>query len=245
MAYDSKRLAAMRRRSQEHYGRGEASSSEVRDAGPSLEGIEDGCPRCQRKFWRQKIWGTCDSATLFCPSCRNAELEAKEEKAEADHDECPRCRGDLHVTTWRQQVVGTWQSRIKLYCQTCEWELCKGEPEAEPQDPKLPSHKIQLVNTHQSWPCRACNTQNWSWRKRCRTCNNTQELVIYTCQRGPTQPADAIEPSAVPAAPGASQPAAKAAESAMQSPPSSATPPRSSISPTSPKVPARMPSIPE
>ena len=85
------------------------------DFGPLEEVlIEDGCQRCQRKFWRQMQF-----AFLCCPTCRK--LVSKEEpEAEAD----PK-----------------WQ-------RTRRW----------------------------SWACRACNTQNWPLRIRCRTCKTPKSL---------------------------------------------------------------------
>ena len=96
-------------------------------------------------------------------------------------DECPRCRRHF----WRQTVVGTWSPWVlgDLYCPTCRKSEEEPEAEADPkwQRTRQPGSGKQGVATVSPWICRAwwttrlCNTQNWAWRTRCRTCNSGQD----------------------------------------------------------------------
>ena len=74
-------------------------------------------------------------------------------------DDCQRCQRQF----WRQMRFAF------LWCPTCRKLVSKEEPEAE-ADPKWQRTR------RWSWACRACNTQNWPLRIRCRTCKTPKSL---------------------------------------------------------------------
>ena len=74
-------------------------------------------------------------------------------------DDCQRCQRKF----WRQMQFAF------LCCPTCRKLVSKELPEAE-ADPKWQRTR------RWSWACRACNTQNWPLRIRCRTCKTPKSL---------------------------------------------------------------------
>ena len=74
-------------------------------------------------------------------------------------DDCQRCQRKF----WRQMQFAF------LCCPTCRKLVSKEEPEAE-ADPKWQRTR------RWSWACRACNTQNWPSRIKCRTCKTPKLL---------------------------------------------------------------------
>ena len=74
-------------------------------------------------------------------------------------DDCQRCQRQF----WRQMRFAF------LWCPTCRKLVSKEEPEAE-ADPKWQRTR------RWSWACRACNTQNWPSRIKCRTCKTPKLL---------------------------------------------------------------------
>ena len=87
-------------------------------------------------------------------------------------DDCQRCQRKF----WRQMQFAF------LCCPTCRKLVSKEEPEAE-ADPKWQRTR------RWSWACRACNTQNWPSRIKCRTCKTPKLLEPAWLQkeRGVTQ----------------------------------------------------------
>ena len=78
-------------------------------------------------------------------------------------DDCQRCQRKF----WRQMRFAF------LWCPTCRrsWADAVPAPEAE-ADPKWQCTR----RWSWSWACRACNTENWPSRIRCRACTTPKSL---------------------------------------------------------------------